>query len=114
MRMPHDVDTAAIDGPEPIDAEWMDTAPCRGDWHLFFAPFRESNSARIRREAAALELCGHCTLREPCREAGRANLETGIWGGETDEDRARAGFIPRAASRRAILRIRSQRSDSAA
>ncbi len=40
---------------------------------------------------------------QDCRDQARENREHGIWGGETEEERARAGFAPTSASRRAVL-----------
>ncbi len=44
----------------------------------------------------------------PCRNAGRLNLEHGIWGGENDEERALAGYAPRSPSRRSVLQARDR------
>jgi hypothetical protein len=42
--------------------------------------------------ARAIALCGRCPMREPCRDAARANGEHwGIWGGELMEPLNRPG-----------------------
>ena len=62
---------------------WVDEAACRGESDLFFAPFAERPEARVRREAKADELCKACP-----------NRELGYWGGESESERATAGFAP--------------------
>jgi len=70
----------------------MDGAACRGHPDLFFAPHAERPQARVRREARARRLCGACPVAAPCREFARRNREYGFWGGESEEERHRAGF----------------------
>jgi len=73
------------------DAVWDDAA-CRGQTHLFFPPRAERPQARFRREAQARLLCGKCPVQPQCRHFARANREYGMWGGESEEERHRAGF----------------------
>lgn len=98
--------------PPPIEAsiadrEWIDAAACRGKGHLFFDPAGERPGPRRRREAKAIKLCSGCPVQEQCLEAGRRNLEAGIWGGETEEERALAGYAPRGAVRRSVVAART-------
>jgi WhiB family transcriptional regulator, redox-sensing transcriptional regulator len=96
--------TAVIDDlrlvaePDGADLDWMFNwsrqARCRGATHLFFAPDRERPGRRERREAAARALCATCPVLAPCREWARENREFGFWGGETEEERAAAGYRP--------------------
>ena len=100
--------TALIDDlrlvPEPSGAGpdamlgWSHQAQCRGATHLFFAPDRERPGRRARREAAARALCATCPVLAPCRACARENHEFGFWGGETEEERAAAGYRPALAS----------------
>jgi len=53
---------------------------------------RERPERRARREAEARALCESCPVREPCRGWARANHEYGFWGGESEEERAAAGY----------------------
>ena len=46
----------------------------------------------MRREAAAKAICASCPVVEPCREFGRLHHEYGVWGGENEEKRVRAGY----------------------
>lgn len=86
-----DTDTAA----GPIGPTgWMEEASCNGKSHLFFAPFAERPEARVRREAAARKICEGCGSLSMCREYARANRELGFWGGESESERADAGFAP--------------------
>ncbi|MEE3276047.1 MAG: WhiB family transcriptional regulator [Actinomycetota bacterium] len=73
---------------------WVDDAACRGESELFFAPFAERPEARVRREAKANELCDACPVAGLCKEYARENRELGYWGGESESERATAGFAP--------------------
>jgi len=85
-----------IETPEgPVGStEWMDGAACGGESDLFFAPFAERPEARVRREAAARLICNQCESLAECREYARTNRELGFWGGESEAERADAGFPP--------------------
>ena len=74
--------------------EWMETAACSGHSDLFFAPFAERPEARVRREAAAKLICNVCGSAQTCRDYARVNRELGYWGGESESERAEAGFPP--------------------
>ena len=74
--------------------EWMDHAACAGHSDLFFAPFAERPEARVRREAAARLICNGCPGLSECRDYARTNRELGFWGGESESERAEAGFPP--------------------
>jgi WhiB family redox-sensing transcriptional regulator len=76
----------------PID--WMDVAACAGHSDMFFAPFAERPEARVRREASARVICEGCVGLGSCREYARTNRELGFWGGESESERAEAGFPP--------------------
>ena len=76
----------------PINPAWMARANCRGQTHLFFSPPGERPETRELREARAKALCLPCDSRDECRTAARENREYGLWGGESEEDRAAAGF----------------------
>lgn len=78
--------------PDTRPATWRSAVPCAGRTDLFFAPPGERPEARVRREAAARRLCRDCPAAEPCRAEARRNREFGVWGGESEEERARAGF----------------------
>lgn len=87
------------DDPEADD--WRDAAVCKGKTHIFYDQPRESEQMRIRRESLAKRYCAACPVNEACRIIGRAGREHGVWGGETDEERAAAGYMPmRSTSRR--------------
>ena len=74
--------------------DWMSEGACRGKSELFFAPFAERPEARVRREAQARAICATCTVSEPCRDYARDSRELGFWGGESEAERASAGFAP--------------------
>ena len=78
--------------PRPVRAGPPSSSGCPG----------ERPERRVRREAAARELCAGCPVLEPCRQLARTNRENGFWGGETEEERAAAGYAPRSISRRAV------------
>ena len=76
----------------PAGAAWQSIASCNGQTDLFFAAPGERPEARARREAKARQLCLICPVLEPCQAWARANREYGFWGGESEEDRAMAGY----------------------
>ena len=41
-------------------------------------------------------------MLDDCRRAARDNRENGFWGGESEEERAAAGFPPRSINRRSV------------
>jgi len=73
---------------------WMGAGACVGDSALFFAPFAERPEARVRREAKARLVCERCDVVDQCRTYARGNLELGFWGGESESERASAGYAP--------------------
>ena len=77
---------------ERTDDDWMIQAACKGLTHLFFPTPAERPQARERREATAREVCASCSVRNQCRDFARGQHEYGFWGGESEEERAAAGF----------------------
>ncbi len=71
---------------------WLDLAICRGSTEIFFAPHAERPQARVKREARARLLCQACPVVFECRRHARLHREYGVWGGESEEDRAGAGY----------------------
>ncbi len=87
------IDTTESTGPiGPTD--WMEDAACNGKSNLFFAPFAERPEARVRREASARKVCESCDSLQMCQTYARTNRELGFWGGESESERADAGFAP--------------------
>jgi WhiB family transcriptional regulator, redox-sensing transcriptional regulator len=75
-----------------VGRAWMNQASCRGDTATFFAPPGERPEAREAREGLAREICSACPVLNPCRGWARHYREYGYWGGESEEERAAAGF----------------------
>ena len=71
---------------------WMDFAVCRGKSHLFFPPASVIGRARSKITKEALIICATCPVVEPCRLYGIQTQSSGIWGGETEEQRAKRGL----------------------
>lgn len=71
---------------------WTADAACVGRTELFFAPAGERPEARAVREAKARSVCETCVVLEQCRDWAREHREYGFWGGESEEERAAAGF----------------------
>src|SRR5207244_9818454 len=71
---------------------WMADSVCSGHTAVFFAPPGERPEAREVREAKARSICHTCPVMSPCRTWARDNREYGFWGGESEEERAAAGF----------------------
>lgn len=93
------------------DEGWAVFANCGEMGQLFFEPFGERPGARARREVKAKAICAQCPVQLSCRESGRQNNESGIWGGETEEERALAGFAPKSISRRSVAQARLKGQD---
>jgi WhiB family redox-sensing transcriptional regulator len=72
--------------------EWKSKAACDGHTGLFFAAFAERPDVRVHRERQARELCEQCPVLEACRAWARERREYGFWGGESEEERAAAGY----------------------
>ncbi len=81
---------------------WMDDAACKGRMQLFFETPGERPERRARREARARKVCAGCPVLAECRQTARRNGENGFWGGESEEERALAGYPPRSISRRSV------------
>jgi WhiB family redox-sensing transcriptional regulator len=71
---------------------WMDDAAGTGRPRLFFPPPAERPEARARREARARTVCEACPALLACRAFARRHREYGFWGGESEQQRADAGY----------------------
>ena len=71
---------------------WAADAACQGQTRLFFAPAGERPEARVVRESQARAVCTGCPALGECRAWARQHREYGFWGGESEEERAAAGF----------------------
>ncbi len=80
--------------PQKGTTDWMVHSECCGAGEFYFAPFAERPEARERREARARAICSECGVMLECREYARANRELGFWGGESESERASAGYAP--------------------
>jgi WhiB family transcriptional regulator, redox-sensing transcriptional regulator len=74
------------------DLDWARRAACRGQTALFFPTHAERPGARELREAQARAVCLACPVLQQCRASARQDHEYGFWGGETEEERAVAGY----------------------
>lgn len=91
--------------PQPLVVQreqWMTSAACAGRTSLFFGIAGERPERRVRREARARKVCADCPVITECRELARVNGENGFWGGESEEERAAAGYPPVSISRRSV------------
>lgn len=73
---------------------WMENAACVGKSDLFFPPPGERPAARENRENRARAVCFSCEVLNPCQEFARTQRELGFWGGESEIERAEAGYAP--------------------
>lgn len=71
---------------------WTVDSVCAGQSDVFFAPAGERPETRLMREGRARAICGMCPVIDPCRNWARENREYGFWGGESEEERAAAGY----------------------
>lgn len=88
--------------------DWRDDARCKGRSDLFFDPVGETPTRRRRREKIAAAMCEACPVRVECMWSARLEHEHGYWGGETEEDRTRAGYMPKSSGRRSVLAARRE------
>ena len=88
--------------PPILRPAWMGDAACTGRTTLFFGIAGERPERRVRREAEARKICAACPAVAACRAMARDGRENGFWGGESEEERAAAGYPPRSISRRAV------------
>ena len=79
-------------GPSPAFEAWSERAACRGRTDLFFPPPGERPGSRQRREQEARSICRACPVLKACRAEARKQREYGFWGGESEEERAAAGY----------------------
>jgi WhiB family redox-sensing transcriptional regulator len=86
--------------PVPEAMAWKTRAGCQGRGRVFFAPPGERPDARRIREVIARSICATCPVMSPCRGWARTNREYEFWGGESEEERAAAGFRVEMASGR--------------
>jgi WhiB family redox-sensing transcriptional regulator len=82
--------------------DWTAEASCKGRTNLFFGLAGERPERRARREDRARRVCEGCPALEPCRSWARHHGENGFWGGESEEQRAAAGYPPISISRRSV------------
>lgn len=98
--------------------DWQDQAACRGaDDTLFYHPEGERGGPRLRRELRAKAICRECPVLMQCREQARREREPyGVWGGETEDERAAAlGMtLARLHSRRSARAIKTSKKETAA
>lgn len=84
-------DTERLPKPFITNYAWQADAACRGmDSGAFFHPFKEPNSQRRQRIANAKAICNKCPAINDCLDhALRAREPYGIWGGLSEDERAR-------------------------
>ncbi|MFV8127496.1 WhiB family transcriptional regulator [Streptomyces syringium] len=93
-------------------AQTTTALPCWTSPHLFHVPDVESDGeldtdeakakrkeAEAKRVAAAIDLCLDCPLMLACRDWARAARTHGVAGGESEEERAAAGYASPSARR---------------
>ncbi len=90
--MAHVETTSLIPTPDILDTNWNQFSECIGHTSLFFPPRAERPQARERREAKAKVICAACNVSWECRWYARFSREYGFWGGESEAQRAEAGF----------------------
>lgn len=77
---------------------WYADAACSGQSDLFFPKGDLRGQSMNAMTADARAICARCPVADPCREQGRHDREFGVWGGESEYDRAHLGIVPDAAN----------------
>ena len=72
---------------------WMENADVK-ESRNYFPPPGERPAARERRENRARKVCFECEVLADCQTYARQQRELGFWGGESEIERAEAGFAP--------------------
>jgi WhiB family redox-sensing transcriptional regulator len=74
----------------PRPGEWQAQGECQyADDTLFYHPENESGKAKRDRDELAEAVCAECPVRTLCRDYARAAREPyGVWGMETEDERA--------------------------
>jgi DNA-binding CsgD family transcriptional regulator len=67
--------------------------PCAGHAAIFHPDETSDPAERDDDIRLARALCSRCPVLLACRTWGRTRRETGIWGGETEEERAGLGYV---------------------
>jgi WhiB family transcriptional regulator, redox-sensing transcriptional regulator len=77
-------------------SDWQAFAACRGmDVELFFHPAGERRDSRTQRIRQAKLICDDCPVITYCRTYALNTGESyGIWGGLSEDDRARILGLP--------------------
>jgi len=85
------VDPPLQDLEAPRDKSWFGRAACReADRRLFFEPEGEGAGPRARRIRAAKAVCAKCPVIDACLKHALSVREPyGVWGGMSEEERAR-------------------------
>ncbi len=71
---------------------WTADASCQGRASCSSRPPVSDPRPASLRESQARSVCTSCPVMRQCRDWARENREYGFWGGESEEDRAAAGF----------------------
>jgi WhiB family redox-sensing transcriptional regulator len=84
-------DITRLPGAQLHHWEWQRDAACRGmDSTLFFHPPNERDTARSDRADRAKAICRSCPVITECLDhALRVREPYGVWGGHTEDERAR-------------------------
>ena len=84
-------DITRLPGAQLHHWEWQRDAACRGmDSTLFFHPPNERDTARSDRADRAKAICRSCPVITECLDhALRVRESYGVWGGHTEDERAR-------------------------
>jgi hypothetical protein len=93
------MESPAAPAPTLARLPWMTDAQCQGHTALFFGASGERPESRALRVARARRICQMCPVMLICRTHARTHREYGLWGGETEEERAAAGCGPPGSSR---------------
>jgi WhiB family transcriptional regulator, redox-sensing transcriptional regulator len=91
-------DITRLPGAQLYHWDWQRDAACRGmDSTLFFHPPNERDTARSDRADRAKAICRSCPVITECLDhALRVRESYGVWGGHTEDERARllGGPVP--------------------
>lgn len=87
--------TVQLDTPDFLDG-LTTRLPCARQPQLFHPEIDPDDDSHLPQDEddvrLARAICSHCPALLACRAWGRQHCETGIWGGETEEERTALGY----------------------
>ena len=77
-----------IPEPKTVDLSWMDKARCKDMSAEIFYPSEDLTPAQVKKRLDhAKSICEECPVITPCLRRAVEDMERGVWGGTTENER---------------------------